>query len=248
MNYYNYFTEIEEHFVRRRGKHMWVSPMDWALVATWRDSGVPLNVALRGIDIAMDHFFASPHHRRYVSTLFYCHDAVLQEYGRFLESRVGDSSTDNNGRKKPASGAEAPENEDGGPDRATVLKFFSSKISEICGLREKHSVEEGAQLRQGLERIAGRLEEIARALRENPAPDYEGMERDLALLDAALVSELSPFVAREEMENWKQEAKKELKIYRKRLPKDTYLKIHDNFLRKKIHQRFGVGELSLFHL
>jgi hypothetical protein len=247
MNYYNYFTEIEEHFVRRRGKHMWVAPMDWALIATWRDSGVPLNVALRGIDIAMDHFFASPRHRSYVSTLFYCHDAVMQEYGRFLESRVGDSSPGGDGQKRE-SGAEATGKEDGGPDRSAVLKFFSSKISEISGLREKHSGEEGVQLRQGLERIAGRIEEIARALRENPAPDFEGMERDLALLDQALVSELSPSVSPEEMENWKEEAKKELKIYRKRLPKDTYQKIHDNFLRKKIHQRYGVGELSLFHL
>ena len=29
LNYYNYFTEIEEHFVRRRGKHLLISPMDW---------------------------------------------------------------------------------------------------------------------------------------------------------------------------------------------------------------------------
>ena len=58
MNYYNYFTEIEEHFVRRRGKHLLISPMDWGLIATWRDAGVPLHVALRGIDIAMDGFFA----------------------------------------------------------------------------------------------------------------------------------------------------------------------------------------------
>jgi hypothetical protein len=56
MNYYNYFTEIEEHFVRRRGKHLMVSPMDWSLIAVWRDSGVPLHVALRGIDLAMDTF------------------------------------------------------------------------------------------------------------------------------------------------------------------------------------------------
>ena len=92
MNYYNYFTEVEEHFVRRRGKHMHVSPIDWALIATWRDSGIPLHVALRGIDIAMHNFFARPRGRRYVSTLFYCHDPVMEEYARHLESRIGETS------------------------------------------------------------------------------------------------------------------------------------------------------------
>jgi len=54
MNYYNYFTEIEEHFVRKRGKHLLLSPLDWNLIAAWRDAGVPLSVAIRGIDIAVE--------------------------------------------------------------------------------------------------------------------------------------------------------------------------------------------------
>ena len=90
MNYYNYFTEIEEHFVRRRGKHLYVSPLDWSLIATWRDSGVPLHVALRGIDIAMDGFFArSQRIKTKVNTLLFCHDAVMTEYARHLESHHG---------------------------------------------------------------------------------------------------------------------------------------------------------------
>ena len=78
MNYYNYFTEIEEHFVRRRGKHLLISPMDWALIASWRDAGVPLQVALRGIDIAMDAFYAKQRRgTSKVNSLCYCHDAVM---------------------------------------------------------------------------------------------------------------------------------------------------------------------------
>jgi hypothetical protein len=50
------------------------------------------------------------------------------------------------------------------------------------------------------------------------------------------------------MRGWEEEAKKELKIYRKRLPKETYQKILENFLRGKIHRLFDLGELSLFHL
>ena len=91
MNYYNYFTEIEEHFVMRRGKHLFVSPMDWSLMATWHDSGVPLHVALRGIDRAMDGFFAKqPRSDSRIGSLFYCHSAVMEEYTPHLESHLGE--------------------------------------------------------------------------------------------------------------------------------------------------------------
>ncbi len=247
MNYYNYFTEIEEHFVRRRGKHMYVSPLDWSLIATWRDSRIPLHVALRGIDLAMDNFYASPHRRRNVYTLFYCHDAVMQEYARYLESRIGEAS-DGTGAQAGEPAVKHSSKDEIGPNLTTILDFLGSRISEINGLRVKHYGEESAQFRQGLERVAARLDEINRDLQGGHALDYEALERDLALVDETLVSELSPIVPAEEMESWKEEAKKDLKTYRKRLPKETYQKIQDHYLRRKIHQRFGVGELSLFHL
>ena len=41
-NYFNYFTEIEEHFQRRWGGILRLSPLDWVLMETWRDAGIPL--------------------------------------------------------------------------------------------------------------------------------------------------------------------------------------------------------------
>ena len=58
QNYFNYFTEIEEHFQRRRGSLLLLSTLDWALIETWREAGVPLEVALRGIDEAFDKYEA----------------------------------------------------------------------------------------------------------------------------------------------------------------------------------------------
>ena len=54
-NYFNYFTEIEEHFQRRRGR-IYLSPLDWALIETWKDASVPLQAVLRGIDAAFDKY------------------------------------------------------------------------------------------------------------------------------------------------------------------------------------------------
>jgi hypothetical protein len=245
MNYYNYFTEIEEHFVRRRGKHLFVSPMDWSLIATWRDSGVPLHVVLRGIDRAMDAFSAKRSRSdSRVSTLFYCHASVMEEYARHLESHLGEEPAE--GAAAPAPTPPAQPDESEGPDKKTILDFLNARISEIKALPGKLSVLAGDS--EGIDRIVLRLEEITRDLETDKQVDFEAVDRDLAILDETLVGELRSVIAPDQIAAWEQEAKKELKIYRKKLPKDTYAKILENYLRTKIHRHFAVNELSLFHM
>ena len=52
------------------------------------------NLALRGIDRAIDSFHARVRRpSAKVNTLFYCHDAVMEEYANYLQSRLGDQSS-----------------------------------------------------------------------------------------------------------------------------------------------------------
>jgi hypothetical protein len=247
VNYYNYFTEIEEHFVRRRGKSLLVSPMDWSLITTWRDSGVPLHVALRGIDIAMDTFFSgSRRATERPGSLFYCHDAVMAEYARYLEAHIGEAAPA--GGETPAgdSARQAQDGEASGPGKDQVTQFIAARISEIESVQEKHSVREGAA--ETLERVLARLEDLARSVESGRQIKLEEVERDLGILDELMIAELRAEISPEQMTDWEQEAKKELKIYKKRLPRETYQKIRDNFIRDRIHRYFNLGELSLFHL
>jgi hypothetical protein len=245
MNYYNYFTEIEEHFVRRRGKHLLVSPMDWSLISTWRESGVPLHVALRGIDLAVDTWNAKPHSQsNRLSTLFYCHDAVMQEYARHLEAHLGEGPSQSTSESDQASqpqGRSSPE----GPDKSTLLRFLEMRIREIKALQAKHYQGENPE---EMERILSRLDEILKSVSAEERADFEALDRDLGILDELLTSELREKVPTEQLDDWEKEARKELKIYKKRLPKETYEKIVGNFLRGKIHRHFDVDELSLFKL
>lgn len=245
MNYYNYFTEIEEHFVRRRGKHMFVSPLDWSLIATWRDSGVPLNVALRGIDKAMDTFQSRPRRSsERLSTLFYCHDSVMAEFAAYLESHVGEESP---GSPQPVAGtATQAEAAAEGPDREITRQFLDARLKEIERLRAKLQGREPAS--EAIERVTKRLLEIIAGLQTNVQPDTESLERDLGILDELLVTELRTVLPEGKLAEWEQEGKVELKVYKKRLPKETYQKILENFLRTRTHRHFEVGELSLFLL
>jgi hypothetical protein len=243
MNYYNYFTEIEEHFVKRRGKHLLISPMDWALISAWRDAGVPLQVALRGIDIAMDGF--SSRQRRdssKVNSLCYCHDAVMTEFAGHLESHVGESSACLQDASK---GPETVSDDKNEPEREEILKFLSVRINEIKVLSAKQSL--GGVL-EGIHRVLARMEDVYHDLQSDRRIDSETLERDLRMIDELLITELRAAVPPERTLVWEKEAKKELKVYKKRLQKETYDKIRDNFMRDKIRREFNVGELSIFHL
>ena len=78
-NYFNYFTEIEEHFQRARATGLFLlSPLDWALIESWKNSGIPLEAVLKGIDDAFEKWRSRKIKRRLVNSLAYCAQAVLE--------------------------------------------------------------------------------------------------------------------------------------------------------------------------
>src|SRR6202451_1950248 len=94
QNYFNYFTEIEERFQQRRGSLLMLSTLDWALIETWREAGVPLEAVLRGIDNAFDkhdaqRLRAARGRQRKVSALACGAQAVLEPTEQAREASVG---------------------------------------------------------------------------------------------------------------------------------------------------------------
>ncbi len=86
-NYFNYFTEVEEHFQRARGTGLFLlSPLDWALIESWKDAGVPLEAVLRGIDEAFEKWRARRSKVQMVNSLAFCAQAVLTEAQRMAEN------------------------------------------------------------------------------------------------------------------------------------------------------------------
>ena len=167
MNYFNYFTEIEDAFVRRRGRSLLLSPMDWALIESWKEMGIPLHVALRGIERAFDSYESKPR-KRSVKTLFYCQEEVEAQYGEWLESQLGangEGDTDGEGDEVEVADARLPF------PRQSILEHLAGARHSLLkiggGLKSKSS------LFDTIERAAARLEELekdfSRALRPDAA-------------------------------------------------------------------------------
>src|ERR1700761_1164886 len=93
QNYFNYFTEIEERFQQRRGSLLMLSTLDWALIETWREAGVPLEAVLRGIDNAFDKHDAkalrASHRTRKVNGLAWCAQSVMEALEQAIEASPG---------------------------------------------------------------------------------------------------------------------------------------------------------------
>jgi len=77
-NYFNYFTEIEEYFWKKRGAALLVSTLDWALIDSWKEAQIPLEAVLKGIDRALEKHEGRKRSPRTVNSLAYCHQAVLE--------------------------------------------------------------------------------------------------------------------------------------------------------------------------
>src|SRR5438445_7129945 len=99
-NYFTYFTEIEEYFWKKRGSHLLVSPLDWAIMETWQKAGVPLEAAFKGIDKAFESYGRSRRGAgKPLKSLAYCTGAVLQVAEEGLEAAAGSAAKNGRGAK-----------------------------------------------------------------------------------------------------------------------------------------------------
>jgi hypothetical protein len=236
LNYFNYFTEIEDAFVRRRGKHLFLSPMDWALMETWKQQGIPLHVVLRGVEKSFDSYESRPR-KRTVKTLLYCQEEVEAQYAEWVEARVGASPSANNfepkSEKTPFSFAAITEH----------LKRSRSSLVELARSRNKED-----DLSEALTRAAGLLGDIENDFVSDTTFDTRKLEDSLTGLERMLNDSMLAVVNVKALDELKKEVKDRLKPYRAQMEAAAYKQTFDNLLLKRLREQFGVPRLSLFYV
>jgi hypothetical protein len=258
LNYFNYFTEVEEAFIRRRGKHLIVSPLDWALIESWKQSGIPLHVVLRGIERSFDSYESKPRNRS-VKSLYYCQEEVEAQFKEWLESQTGahaqSESTEEGAADSRDSAVENARPSDDGlrgglPFPRHVIAAHLSECRESLGRVLDAGRARGGEdaLCEALARAAARLEELASDFERSSRPDAEALESSLSDIEALLDRALRESLADEALEEARAEAAAQLKPYRARMERATYEQTLDNLLAKSLRERAGVPRLSLFYL
>jgi hypothetical protein len=231
-NYFNYFTEIEEHYQRRRGTTLLLSTLDWALIETWKNAGIPLEAVLRGIDAAFDKYDQRPTKSKTVNSLAYCAQEVLAAAEDMKEAAVGASG---DSPREKASGFEAAE-------IAAFLRGNAERL-EKAKLPEREGFATGALARES----ARTLREIAKALESKP-PRLEDLERRLTIMEEKLFAALLTVTPDSELVAVRAEADRDLAPYRRNMTAPQVEQLHKQYVHKRLLERCGVPRLSLFYM
>jgi hypothetical protein len=180
-NYFNFFTEIEEHFQRARGTGLFLlSPLDWALIESWKNSGIPLDAVLKGIDDAFEKWRSRKIKRRLVNSLAYCAQAVL-------EAARNAPANDRAGAKGDAPFASEELSGHLRKNAAIYLQRPEPALREIAATLEKLALDSSVAL-EDLERRLTALEDKVVAILRSAQSD-----EDLYAIRESLDRELKPY-------------------------------------------------------
>ena len=225
--YFNYFTEIEEHFQRRRGTMLLLSTLDWALIETWKDAGIPLEAVLRGIDTTFESYERRPRKgQRKVNGLAYCSQEVLAAAEDMKEAAVGVASPP-------------------GRDRAAFdPKEIAAYLARNAGQIEQAKLPDTA--RPLATETARSLRDLAAGL--SAAPRLEDLERRLTVMEEKLFAVLLAGTPDEELVALRAQAEREIAPYRSKMPGAQIQQLHKQYVHKMLLERHGLPRLSLFYM
>jgi len=236
-NYFNYFTEIEERFQRRRGGILLLSTLDWALIEMWREAGIPLDAVLRGIDAAFDKYEQRQKRGRMrrVNGLAWCAQAVMEAAEELREASAGSSAANPNAE----SGFE-------GARVAAHLEAAAAALAE-SGIAPDACRETALRLRALAAELSPRRDGAAEA-KPHSTIDLEALERTLTALEEKLFAALTAAAPEELLVALKEHAARELAPYRSRMGTVQVRQVERQFVQKQMLAHYNLPRLSLFYM
>ena len=238
FNYFNYFTEIEEYFWKKRGAHLLVSPLDWAIVETWQKAGIPLDAVLKGIDRAFESYLRSRRGvaGRSMKSLAYCVDAVLDAASEAKETSAG---------KGPDESASARTSQSFSGDE---IRAYLVRNRERLAAATDKSAAVSADLAARLRDTAARLEELLPLIDAPGRIDLEDLERRLTVLEEKLSAAVAATSSESVQLDIRREMDRALAPYRRKMSAEQLSQLERQYIQKRLFEYYGVPRLSLFYL
>jgi hypothetical protein len=232
-NYFNYFTEIEEHFQQRRGGILLLSTLDWTLIEIWKDDGIPLEAVLRGIDDAFDKYDQRRSKTRKVNSLAYCAQAVMSAAEEMKEAAVGAAQPE----KPPEKGFQTSE----------IASFLRNNAAQLEAAKLPERA--GISVRAVAQQAAGSLRQWAAELKQKGVPSrLEDLERRLTVLEEKLFAALLAAIPDDEIVEVRAESDRELAPYRRKMPAAQIEQLQKQYTHKRLLEQYNLPRLSLFYM
>jgi hypothetical protein len=238
-NYHYYFTEVEEHFQRRRGGPLIGSPLDWDQILIWMKAGVPLEAVLRGIDSAFDKYEQrkSKRHEK-INSILWCAQAVLTAAEEMKEAAVGTATA------KPAS-VESGAGQ--GFEPQTIAAFLRRNADLLSAAKLPHAA--GISLQPIAQDSAATLRRSAQEIETTPTTSrLEDLERHLTVLEEKLFAALLAATPDQEIVDVRAQADRELAPYRRKMAAAQIDQLQKQYIHKRLLEKYGLPRLSLFYM
>jgi hypothetical protein len=232
-NYFNYFTEIEERYQQCRGTKTLLSPLDWALIESWKDSGIPLEAVLAGIVRSFEKFKARRRKYRMVNALAYCTQEVLRaaEQARSAETQGGTR------KDSPC------------PFTSEEILRFLNRNAETVELASRNASEQGQQvLADDLASAAASLRETASQEPAKLLANLEELEIRLTALEEKLTASLTRASSVELLAEVQGQVEHGLGPYRRKMSGPQIESLQRQFLKRRLLEHYQLPRLSLFYM
>jgi hypothetical protein len=259
-NYFNYFTEVEEYFQQKRGTGMLLSTLDWALIDTWREAEIPLEIVFRGIDATFEKWDKRRVKTRRINGLAYCLQEVMTAFEEHKEATVGKGSL-----------ALRAEREDLFSPEELKLFFEGVRVSIKAGVESLRDQSPGNReappdgrvsstlqqvtdpqgLAGDLERLVFSLEQLEKEFLpkgNTRGIDFEQLERRLGAIEEKMLSAIKNSIDDRTLADLEAEADHALAPYRQNMRAEMIINLRKQFMHKRLLEHWSLPRLSLFHL
>jgi hypothetical protein len=235
-NYFQYFSEVEEHFLQRRGAPLIGSTLDWAQIEIWKNAGIPLEAVLRGIDAAFDKYEQrkSKRHEK-VNSILWCAQAVLSAAEDMKEAAVGAAEP---APKKAAAGQ--------GFEPATIAAFLHRNADLLEAAKLPHTG--GISVHAVAQETAATLRRLVEEVATNRMTRLEDLERHLTVLEEKLFAALLAATPDEEIVAVRAHADRELAPYRRKMAAPQIDQLQKQYVHKRLLEKYALPRLSLFYM
>jgi hypothetical protein len=236
-NYFQYFSEAEEHFLQRRGAPLIGSTLDWAQIEIWKNAGIPLEAVLRGIDTAFDKYEQrkSKRHER-INSILWCTQAVLSAAEDMKEAAIGVAGQPASGKPGAGQGFE--------PEAIAAFLRRNADLLESAKLPQSAAI--------SVHTVAGEsaatLRKLAYETENKKSARLEDLERHLTVLEEKLFAALLAATPDEEIVSVRAHADRELAPYRRKMAGPQIEQLQKQYIHKRLLEKYGLPRLSLFYM
>jgi len=235
-NYFNYFTEIEERFQQCRGTRTLLSPLDWALIETWKEAGLPLEAVLVGVERSFEKFRKRKRPGRAVNSVAYCAQEVMRAAEEAQAAEV-------QGGARPGAETAAP------PFSPQEIEAFLRHLAEAVEQAGRRAAEQSQQvLSDDLASASAALREMGAREATRPMANLEELETQLTALEDRLTAALTRASSLELLAGFRNEVQRAMVPYRRRMSGAQIDSLERQFLKKRLLEYYEIPRLSLFYL